>query len=260
MSHVLHLEYYFRLGKIMKRILSFVALCALLANTAQAAVIISEDFEDNTVLFTASNGLFHDGGSDYFTIVPLNGPANSVSPYSGFAGTGFFAAEDIDDGNSRPTTQTLSFNVDITGFENLTFDTLFAAGGNFPGGAINPAYDSNDGFLVRAQVDAGPVQNLLSFESTGTTNTQTRRDTNFDGTGDGFTPTSAATAFNGLVISGTGTNLLLEIIVSSNDGGVEYAFDNVTINGDAVSAVPEPSALALVMLSGAAVAFRRRRA
>jgi len=242
----------------------------LISHSANAAVIANEDFSysaadlaSNSIGFTASEanpgnptGLFHDGASDYFTIAnvsgsPLSGAANTSTPFSGFDGQ-YFIAEDIDDGSSRPGSQTLSFNTVVTGFTSLSFDMLFAAGGNDG----SPAYDSNDGFLVRAQLDGGAFQNLLAFEASGTTNQLLRQDTNFDGTGDGFQPSAAATAFNNLAISGTGTNLLLEIIVSSNDGNGEFAFDSLVFNGDPV---PEPSSSLLSMLAGLVFVTRRRR-
>lgn len=233
----------------------FLALwMALLASGISVAdVILVENFEDNIVNFTVSDPLFHDGASDYYTIVPLNGVADPVSPYSGFGGTNYFAAEDVDDGGLRPESRTMSFNVNVTGFENLAFSTLFAAGGN---AAATPAYDSNDGFLVRASLDGGAFQNLLAFEAAGAANQLLRQDTDFDGVGDGFLPGSAFTAFGNLAISGTGNNLLVEIILTSNDGNVEFAFDDVTISG--IIAVPEPSSVAFLVLAELVVGFRRR--
>jgi len=223
-------------------------------SAAHADDLLFEDFEDNTTNFLSSNGLFHDGNADYFHIVPLNGVANSVDPYTLFNGSNYFAAEDIDDGGTRPGTQTLAFNLNVAGVTDMTVGMLFAAGGN---GAGTPAYDSNDGFLVRAQLDGGAFQNLLAFEAIGTTNQVLRRDTDFDGTGDGFQPTSEFALYDNLAIAGTGTNLLVEVVFSSNDGNVEFAIDDVTISGTV--AVPEPSALGLVGMFGIGLILRRRR-
>lgn len=220
-----------------------------------ADVVMTENFEDNTFNFTVSDPLFHDGAADYYTIVPQNGLADPVTSYSGFNGFNYFAAEDVDDGGLRPESRTMSFNVNISGFDSLKFSTLFAAGGN---AATTPAYDSNDGFFVRASIDGGTFQNLLAFEATGTTNQSLRQDTDFDGVGDGFLPSSSFTAFNNIAISGTGSSLLLEITLTANDGNVEFAFDDVTISGNVV-AVPEPSSLALTILAGSVFGFRYRR-
>lgn len=237
-------------------ILGLVALPQL----TTADVLLLEDFEDNTLTFTASDGLFTDGAADYFTIVPLNGAAlPSDGAYTGFDGNNFFAAEDIDDGGTRPGTQTLSFSIDITGFESLTFSGLFGAGGN---DATGPAYDDEESVLVRATIDGGTAQNLLAFEAFepggDTTNNQVAIDADFNGIGDagGFLPTSALTLFDGLAIAGTGTDLLLEIVVTSTDGNSEFAFDNVQIEG---TLVPEPSALMLASAAVGLVVSRRRR-
>ena len=237
-------------------------LTVLTSSIVSADIIMTENFEDSTFNFTVSDPLFHDGAGDYYTVIPLafsgntlGSPAEAVVAYTGFGGSNFFAAEDVDDGGLRPEFRTMSFNVNITNYNTLTFSTLFAASGN---AAATPAYDANDGFLIRASVDGGAFQNLLAFEAEGATNQLLRRDTNFDGVGDGFLPSSAFTAFNNLAIAGTGNNLLLEITLTANDGNVEFAFDNVTISGN-ITAVPEPSSIALLILAGSAVGFRCRR-
>lgn len=243
----------------------FKALCLtmLAPSMVFADVIMQEDFEDATFNFTVSSAMFHDGAGDYYTVVPLTFAGNplgtsaeATAAYTGFGGGSFFAAEDVDDGGTRPDTRTMSFNVNISNFNTLTFSTLFAASGN---AAATPAYDANDGFLIRASIDGGAFQNLLAFEAEGTTNQLLRQDTDFNGVGDGFLPSAAFTSFSNLAISGTGSNLLLEIILTSNDGNVEFGFDDVTVSGILV-AVPEPSSMALLILAGSVVGFRRRKA
>ena len=233
---------------------------AILSTTAvsKAVIIAFEDFEDNTTLFTSSNGLFHDGVNDYFHITPLNGPAGGTggpsagSAFAGFNGNHFFGAEDIDDGGTRPSQQTLTFTIGITGFENITVSTLFAAGGN----DATPGYDSNDGYLMRASIDGNPFQNLLAFEATGPTNQPLTQDTDFNGTGDGPAIDHNFLTYGGLTITGTGDVLTLEIVIDSNDGSGEFAFDDVIVEGDV--AIPEPST-GLLALAGAALLFGRRR-
>ena len=195
---------------------------------APPQVLLFEDFENNTLTYTSNEEFFHDGVSDYFTITPLNGVANSVAPYAGFQGSNYFAAEDLDDGSTRVDTGTLIFDVDITGMTNLSVDLLFAAGGN---GANPPAYDSDDGFLVRASLDGGSnFENLLAFEAEGEVNQFLRQDTDFDGVGDSLLVDENFLAYN-LPITGTGNNLRVEVIFESNDGNVEFAIDDFSISG-----------------------------
>ncbi|MEQ1904599.1 MAG: PEP-CTERM sorting domain-containing protein [Pirellulaceae bacterium] len=238
------------------RCLCLALVCAVFASTAKADVLLFEDFEDNIVTFTPSQPLYHDGASDYFHIVPLNGAPNSLDPFTGFQGSNFFAVEDIDDGGTRPSQGILTFSVSGTGLNTLTVDLLFAAGGNT---GAPPAYDSDDGFLVRASLNGGGTwQNLLAFEAApGVTNQLLRQDTDFDGVGDGFIPGGAFTAFNGLTIAGTTNNLLVQVIFDSNDGNGEMAIDSFRING--FTNVPEPSALSLIGMIGAGMLLRRRR-
>ena len=229
-----------------------------LTSVASADVLLFEDFEDSARNYTVSTPEFHDGTSDYFGIVPLLGAANPVDAYSGFAGSNFFAIEDMDDGGTRPSSATITYSLNISGFENFSVDLLFAAGGN---GALTPSYDDEESFLVRASIDGGAIQNLIAFEASepggDITNNQVFQDTDFDGIGDGFLPTSAFTSLNSLAIAGTGTNLVVEVLVTSNDGNSEFAFDNFRING--FSSVPEPATLSLGLLVMAGLGARRRR-
>lgn len=254
-------------------VLSLATLSSI--QTANADILFLEDFEDvnfgsgsgvgqDAVMFTVSNGLFHDGGSDYFHSTAAGAAVPANGPYTGFSGTHFFAAEDIDDGATRPDFQTLGYTIDIAGFTDLTFDGLFAAGGN----AGTNLYDFNDHVRVRYSIDGGSFDNLLAFEAnvnnTSVTDTQVSLDADFDGVGDGvFLPTATFTAFNGLAIAGTGNNLLLEIEVFAEGSGNEFAFDNLTINGTAATTpVPEPSTfigMGVVGLMALGVNRKRKR-
>lgn len=82
----------------------------------------------------------------------------------------------------------------------------------------------------------------------------------FDGIGDasGFQPSSQLTAFHGLAIIGTGNRLLIEVIVTSNDGNSEFAFDNFVVNGTVV-AIPEPSSIVGLAVVAMGVVYHRRR-
>lgn len=234
--------------------LTLTTLIGASASVSNAATILLEDFEDTAVAYVASNGEFHDGSSDYFSIVRPGTETDAATSFefAGFGGDQYFAAEDIDDGLTRPATQTLTFTVNIFGYENIEFSTLFAAGGNDD----NPAYDSNDGFLITATIDGGVTQNLLAFEAEATTNATLRQDTNFDGTGN--SPIDINHNFESYAspIVGIGSELVLTITVSSNDGNGEFAFDNVLLEGDFV--IPEPSS-ALLAFFGSAFLFGRRR-
>jgi len=218
-------------------------------------VLLHEDFEDNTLNFTSSHGLFYDTDDDHFTIVPLNGAPSPVVAYTGFSNN-YFSAEDINDPQGGgPALQTLTFTVDISAVTgNLTFSGLFAAGNST---GPTPRYDFDDFLLVQASIDGNTPQNLLAFETASATafNQQILQDTDFDGIGDGAVLTAAATGFNNIPISGTGSSLEVTIQVRMDAGDEEIAFDEIFIEGDAI---PEPSS-ALLALAGSALLFGRRR-
>jgi len=236
-------------------LITLTALIGASASVSNAAILL-EDFEDSTVTYVTSNGEFHDGLSDYFSIVDPTNPlidANTGIDFAGFGGSQYFAAEDIDDGGTRPATQTLTFTVNIFGYENISFSSLFAAGGNDD----NPAYDDDDGFLVTATIDGGVTQNLLAFEAIGGGNTLLREDTDFSGFGDSTVVIDHNFESYSSPIIGTGSELELVITVRSNDGNGEFAFDNVTLDGDFV--IPEPSSALLAFLGSAFLLGRRRK-
>ena len=248
-----------RLGAVLPIFLS-----AFLVAAVSADVIMLEDFEDNTVNYTGVTE-FHDSDNDFFTIVPLNGAFNSDDgPYTGFNGSNFFGAEDIDDPDGPGFDfQTMVFNINIANFTDLTFSVMFAAGANSTGGTDGTIrYDAADGFRVTAQIDGGAVQDLLAFEALepggDQFNNELRQDADFNGIGDaaGFLPTATFTAFNGIAISGTGTNLVLRIEVYSDANNEEFAFDDVTIEG--INTIPEPGSAAL-LIGVFGIAFLRRR-
>lgn len=232
----------------------------------RADIIMLEDFEDGTVNYTGVTE-FHDSANDYFGRVPALGAiAPDDGPYTGFGGTNYFAAEDINStmiGGGGPglATQTLEFTINIAGHESLKFSGLFAAGGNDAGNSDGFRYDDEDGLRVTAQIDGGGVQNLLAFEAAepggDLGNNELLIDANFDGIGDpaGFQPTESFTAFNDIGITGTGTELLLKIEVTATAQSEAFAFDNVQVSG--MKVVPEPSSFILAGLT--ALMFSRRR-
>lgn len=241
----------------------------LLGGVANGGILMLEDFEDSTVHYTASQGEFFDTGNDHFAIVPLGGNASPADgPYTGFAGSHFFSAEDIDDPQGPGfDTQTLTFDVDIRGATNLTFGGMFAAGANDGSNASSLPYDDEDGLVVRAQIDGGSIQNLIAFQATepggDISNNELRLDADFNGVGDpsGFLPTSTFSAFNQLPILGTGNQLLLTIEFTADANNEELAIDNIQIAGDHFdnAMVPEPNSMAIVAIGAWGLISRRRR-
>ena len=248
---------------IRHTIVAAFAAALMMPATVFGGVIMIETFEDvNNLAFTLTEtgtnnagGLFHDTNRDHFTIVPENGTFFEDDPYTGFGGANFFSANDIDDPQGPGhNSQTLNFVIDITGRTDLSFSGLFATSTNEVGGSDpDVRYDASDGLRVRAQIDNGPVQDLVFLESEGGRNTHLAIDTDFDGTGDGARLTGAFTELTSL-IQGTGSSLLLTVEVHADSENETFAFDNITVSG----IVPEPTS-SMIMLGVLCMAGFKRR-
>lgn len=189
--------------------------------------IWTEDFSTSSNYTVTLGGEGSNGDDNYF--FRTDGSNINVS-YTGNNGY-FFAAQDIDDGgwagSAAPSELTWS-NIDISGYDNLSFSGLFAS-------AATNKIDASDYVYVEYRIDGGNWTKLIEFENDGTTyNTYFLEDTDFDGTGDGTQLTSTFQNFT-KSISGTGSNLDIRIRVSVNSGGEDFAFDEFKIEGDAVS-------------------------
>lgn len=237
----------------MKRILLVGTTIFFISGTANADIILSEDFEDANVAYTTSITEFSDGGGDFFT--RTNGSSiGSFVEYANIQGSSYFAAMDIDGkGAVLPATLTFS-NIDIRGYTNLSFSGLFAEDDDL----TNEDWDNNDYFKVEYQIDGGGYRNLLAFENNGAAfNTAPYQDTDFDGTGDGAVLTNVFSLF-GADISGTGDSLDVRFTFRLDAGDEDIAIDNVLIQGDA-SAVPVPAAVWFLGSGLAGLAGIRRR-
>lgn len=236
----------------MKKMLIASLLLGLVA-IARADVIMVEDFEDSTVLYTTSDPEFSDGSGDYF--IRTDG-SDISSTYLSPQGSSFFAAMDLDAANATgsggPTTMTMSFTgISISGYSSLQFLGLFAEDDD----GSNQDWDVSDGFLVEYQIDSGGYNNLLAFEDQGATNTEPLEDTDFDGVGDGTALTDTFTQYT-KDITGTGSLLDIRMTMSFNSGDEDIGFDNIQVTG--TSAIPEPGSLALLSLAGMVLLLRRK--
>ncbi len=215
-------------------------------------IILFEDFEDGTVSYTTSNGEFTDGSEDYFTRTDGSNISGQVS-FTGGAGSGFFAGQDLD-GDGEDPIQVVFFNgIDIDGFTDLSWSTLFAEDDD----GTSEDWDASDFVHVDYQIDGGGFQNLFWLENNGSTfNSAPQVDTDFDGTGDGAVITDAFTNFSS-AITETGVLLDVRITVALDSGDEDIAFDNFLIEGTP-TAVPEPGTLGFLAILGLGFIRRKR--
>jgi len=234
----------FRMGALAVIVFASSAICSI------ADVILLEDFEDSTVLYTTSVPEFTDGSQDYF--IRTDGSDIGGESFNNIQGSFYFGAQDLD-GEGGPATVTLTFeNIDISLFTDLSFSGFFAE--DDAGDGLED-WDAGDSFLAEYQIDGGGFNNLLAFEDQGGTNTEPLEDTNFDGTGDGTALTDTFTSFS-KPITGTGSSLDVRFTIALDSGDEDIAFDDIMIEG---TPIPEPATAGLFGVAAlAAYAVRRR--
>ena len=195
---------------------------------------LAEDFEDGDVAYTPSTPEFTDGTNDFF--IRTDG-SNISSGYvvTGFNGTSYFAAQDIDgEGAMIPVSLTFE-GIDIAGLTDLSFSALFAEDDD----GTNEDWDEPDYVRVFASIDGGPFENVFWIENDGSTfNSAPFVDTDFDGTGDGAEITSTFAPFSAAIL-GTGSTLALRIDFFLNSGDEDIALDDVTVTGIQGDGVPD---------------------
>ncbi len=212
------------------------------------AAIHVEDFEDD-IGFTTSDGQFNDGLGDFFTRSD-GSDLDLDTAVTGVIDSFFFAAQDIDDNNTRPTVQTVTLDpIDITGQVGLSFSGFFAETDD-----SNPAaedWDSTDFVHVNASIDGSPFFPVLWFENNeaeGAFNQIALLDSDFDGIGDSTELLNELTEFTA-PIAGAGSSLVIQVEIHLDAGDEDIAFDQFQVT-------PEPSTLCMLSLFGIAVVRR----
>lgn len=218
--------------------LTAVALLTASICSIQAAEVWSESFEDDGqgVRYT-STPEFTDGGGDYWLRTDGAGLPISAGAYSGYDGTYFWAAEDVDGEGGTDEPELNVTGIDISGAASLSFSGLFAAG--HEGGPGASKYDSTDYMKVQYQIDSGGYVDGICFsyepgtDGGPTTNEPIGLDADCNGESDGVAGRLNATlAEYGFAIAGTGSTLDLKVIVSVNAGDEELAFDQLKVSGN----------------------------
>ena len=226
--------------------------------------IFTEDFETNgnTVnggdgRYNSPNDFYDDAGDDdywgrvngttqeyYLTDMSSNLIANSVSAYTGYNGSFFYAAEDTDDiGGTLGSPdgideKSVSFTgININGATSLCFSGLCARGETNSCGASR--YDSTDYIAVYYNVDSTGEQLGMLFsadlecDSPGNlTNEPLHFDSNLDGDGgEGPILTNTLTEFT-FNIPTNGVTLDIRIEVHMDAASEEIAFDYLRLVSD----------------------------
>ncbi|MEO0557354.1 MAG: hypothetical protein AAF170_04130 [Bacteroidota bacterium] len=217
-------------------LLAFVGLAP--AVSAQVTVL-EEDFEDETVAYTTSIDEYSDDFGDFFTRTDGSNISTSYE-VTGFGGSSYFAAQDIDDGGAFEPTQSMSFmGLDVEGLTDLQVSFRLAED---QASNDDEDWDAADYFRVYATVYdeavAGRQRNsevlVFAVEAEEPEEDQFNNrplvDTDLNGIGDGTEITPEFAAFMAS-IPGTGERLDLRIEFSLNAGDVDIALDDVMVTG-----------------------------
>lgn len=199
-------------------------------------LIYLEDFEtdgNGTRYFTDVTE-FSDGFGDFFTRTDGSNIGNFYE-LTGQGGSSYFAGMDLDGEGGPDVVSLTTQQINIAGFNNLSFSGLFAEDDD----GTNQDWDADSYALIEYRIDGSAWTNLLAFAAAGGTNTEPLLDTDFDGVGDGAALTDVFAEYTA-AIAGIGTNLELRVTLENlNAGDEDFAFDNLAINGDVAVVLEE---------------------
>lgn len=209
----------------------------LFGPSLSASVLLLESFETdgNGSRYSVTGG-FTDGSDDYFTRTDGFTEASGVPGFTGFGGSYFFAAEDIDATENASGVAYLDFSsINLSGFPAIQISLDMGAGSD-------SAFDSvDDHVLVQYRVDSGAWTNALAFQNNGQTfNGPLLQDTDFDGIGDLHELGLAMQTISSAVIPISGSFMDVRIDTLMTSGSEAIAFDNFQVVG-----VPEPNTTAM---------------
>ena len=242
--------------QIHKHTYTAVIPCAfwiLIFTSAQlgADILFFEGFEtDGMDTRYFAPGSFSDGVDDYFIRTDGFTEATGIPAYTGYTGSYFWAAEDIDAAENPTGQAVLDFvNVSLADFPLIQVSLDLAAGSD-------SAFDSVDDFLlVQYRFDSSDWLTALAFQNSGQVyNGSLYQDTDFDGIGDGTELGLSMQTISSALIPVTGTQMDLRIDTLMTSGSEAIAFDNVQVIG-----VPEPNAIALVFGVASLLLISRKR-
>ncbi len=220
----------------MKKLIFLLITLAITGGMAWGQTTINNVTFETAGGYSTSISEFTDNYYDFF--IRTNG-SNIGSNYSvsNIQGSYFFGAEDIDgEGATLPVTLTID-DINISGYTNLQLKVYLAEDDD----GTNQDWDAADYVHFDYDIDnSGSFTELLWIESSGSTNTEPKIDTDFDGVGDGTAITNNFVQFT-QNISGTGSLLDIKITFYLDSGDEDIAIDNIEIVGTASSSVDDPT-------------------
>jgi hypothetical protein len=255
-------------------LLAIVALSA--APSADAGVILFEDFEDGTVTYTSSlpDAVGSIGDADYSGIVfPGKGTgvgSKHALSFSNVQGNAYYAVQKQ---SKLASNVTLTWSgIDISNHSDLEVSFFLAEDDRSKG---RRGWRRNTSFRVEANVDGKGFASIFAVEpqsppgkavgwgkSKGKGKSKGRPlvDTDFDGFGDGREITNEFTKFSAKVVNGSLLDLRV-VFDNFNTTNQGIAFDSFSLSAAPSAAmVPEPTSLiSFLGIAGLALVTPRRR-
>lgn len=247
--------------------LLMVLVTVILPTTANATLILLEDFEDSTVTYSTSiaDDLSDIANRDYFgRLAPGTAIPPSNIQYTNAQGSGYYGAQDTDGATSGNVDSiTLDWTgIDVSSFTNLHLSWFIAEDDSSDG---FEDWDLASFFAVSVRADGvGAFNNIFAVASElGTdgnqTNEKARVDTNADGIGDGTEITAAFQQFSSSLADATSYDIRVAIqFLDAADEDI--AFDDLRLTGDkTTSTVPAPATLVLFCIGFIGLIRSRRK-
>ncbi|WP_417612586.1 T9SS type A sorting domain-containing protein [Owenweeksia hongkongensis] len=209
------------------RLLAVLLVCVI--QTFAQTTVFSESFETNGEVSRYNSNR---GGAcnDFFDRVSST-PSCFAGPITGVDGTWYFAGEDVDNGTAGGGPGSVTFvNHSISGLSNLQLSFKF--------GTPRAGYEIDDVILVQYSIDGGSFTNAIVLQGNpinGTNSGPLKVDTDRNPTAAPPTgadvPSSGTMSLYSYSIPGTGSNIVVKVVVDVDGGTEEIAFDLVKLEG-----------------------------
>lgn len=208
----------------------FIASTCLTVFSVQAAPIISTDYDGNTVAGNIASGITYT--TDAAISLINNGDLTAVTGGSGFSVAGNFSTTDtifVNQNLNTGNAQGFYFDFSLSANVDLTDLSLTTGHLNASGGGQNFISDLN--YDISVLGGSSIVSGTLTVDYAP--NTTAFFTNNFDLTGNSLS---------------SGQNYRLTVTADNfSGGGAFFAADGLTLSGD-VTAIPEPSTFAIVLV------------
>ncbi|MEM6801940.1 MAG: hypothetical protein AAF696_11090, partial [Bacteroidota bacterium] len=228
-------------------LLLFLSLTLLVPWRARGqTTLLTEDFETNGEGVRYNGTWFNSlDPNDVMFQTNANPAPSHGDALSGLSGTGFIYSEDVDGApadNPNDPLGILTLNsVNVSGFSSLAVKIKLGEGRN------DGRAEADDKIEVQAQLDGGTFVTIGRFQGNpnfpglfSPTSFFFTQDVNLNGVAEASESTALSSNMTDYTfpISGTGNNLVVRVVITTDGGTEELAFDHIRVEGTAASNDP----------------------